>query len=629
MTQKGAEPGTQFGALVRGYRRKAGLTQQKLAAKAGLSIAALRDIEQSRRRRPRLKSVIALANALGLDSERVAAMVDAGRNLPLPQIPRQAGFVRNAGPMDTGLGLRLAILGPLEARRDGRPLPLGPPTRRAVLALLSMNPGALVRRETIIDLLWGDDPPRTAMDLVQAHVSRLRKALEPPEALAASDGSGEVISSVRGAYRLRVSIEQVDLLLFMDLAARATAAQASGDAVYAYQLYEDAAQLWRGDPLADVDLLSGHPRIILLRYQLTSVLLRYAELACALGQHRRVLPLLQALAVAEPLNESIHARLMIALAGTGQQAASIGIYEDLRARLDRELGLYPSGELAEAHLRVLRQDIRAEGYGRPPDRASPAPLGQAPPRQLPPAPRHFIGRHEEIDTLYGLLDRNSADTTRVAAALTGRAGIGKTALAIYWAHQVADRFPDGQLYVNLHGASPSGALVAPSEAVSGFLIALGLPIARLPASAAARAALYRSLLADRRMLVVLDNARDVEHVQSLLPESPGCFALITSRNQLAGLLATGDMCLLPLNVLTERESRELLISCLGAERATAESAAVSELIVQCAGLPLTLCDVAADAAARPGLSLAALVDDDGQRDWLEAWINALQPWNQR
>jgi DNA-binding SARP family transcriptional activator len=227
-----------------------------------------------------------------------------------------------------------------------------------VLGLLSMDPGVLVRRDTIIDALWGHKPPRTAMGLVQAHVSRLRRVLEPPERSAAGE---EVISSVRGAYRLQVSIEQVDLLLFRDLTGRATAAQASGDDAHACELYEDAARLWRGDPLADVDPLSGHHGIILLRYQLTSGLLRYAELACALGQYRQVLPLLHTLAVAEPLNESAHARLMIVLAGTGQQAAAIGVYEDLRSRLDQELGLYPGEELAEAHLRVLRQEIRAEG----------------------------------------------------------------------------------------------------------------------------------------------------------------------------------------------------------------------------------------------------------------------------
>src|SRR5437588_7366787 len=173
MTRKGVEPGSRFGELVRAYRRKAGLTQQELAVKAGLSVAALRDIEQSRRRRPRPSSVVALANALGLDSERAASMVNACRDLTSPQRPRPAGLARNAGPMEAGHGVRLAILGPLEAWRDGKPLSVGPPARRAVLGLLSMDPGSLVRRDTIIDVLWGQQPPRTAMDLVQAHVSSL------------------------------------------------------------------------------------------------------------------------------------------------------------------------------------------------------------------------------------------------------------------------------------------------------------------------------------------------------------------------------------------------------------------------------------------------------------------------
>lgn len=364
----GVEPDSRLGMLVRTCRHEAGLTQQELAVKAGLSVGGLRDIEQSRRRRPRLSSVIALANALDLDSERAASMFNASRDRTSSQLPQGTGLVRNAGPMESGQGLRLAILGPLEAWRDGKPLSLGTPARRAVLGLLAMDPGALVRRDTIIDVLWGEVPPRTAKGLVQAHVSRLRKVLASPERSAAGDSGEEVISSVRGAYRLRVAIEQVDLLLFRDLAARAVAAQASGDVAHACKLYEDAVRLWRGDPLADIDLLSGHPvhpGILLLRHQLTSVLLRYAELACALGQYRRVLPLLQALAVAEPLNESAHARLMIALAGTGQQAAAIGIYEDLRSRLDGELGLYPGEELAEAHLRILRQDIRAVPHQLP------------------------------------------------------------------------------------------------------------------------------------------------------------------------------------------------------------------------------------------------------------------------
>jgi DNA-binding SARP family transcriptional activator/DNA-binding XRE family transcriptional regulator len=361
MRDEDGELGSRFGALVQAHRRKAGLTQLELAVKAGLSVAALRDIEQSRRRRPRPSSLVALAEALDLDPERVVGMVRAGRDPEPSQPPRQSSTAPTPGPVETVQELRLAVLGPLEAWSDGRPLSLGPPARRAVLGVLLVDPGLLVRRDAIIDVLWGEEPPRTAVNLVQAHVSRLRKVLEPRKHPVGGDA---VIDTVRGAYRMRLSVKELDLLLFKDLAARAAAARADGDDAVACELYGNAARLWRGDPLADVDMLSGYSGITLLRQQLTSVLLRYAELACALGKYHLVLPRLQALAAAEPLNESAHAHLMIALAGTGQQAAAIRVYEDLRSRLDLEMGLYPGEELAEAHLRVLRQDIRTEGHGR-------------------------------------------------------------------------------------------------------------------------------------------------------------------------------------------------------------------------------------------------------------------------
>lgn len=352
----GCDPSSRFGALVRAYRRGAGLTQKELAAKARLSVAALQDIEQSRRRRPRLSTMAALAGALGLDPEETATMMMASRDPTSSQRPQQSGLTGPADPMGTGQGLWLAMLGPLEGWRDGAPLSFGPPARRAVLGLLLMDPYTGVRRDTIIDVLWGEQPPGTAVSLVQAHVSRLRKVLAPRGYPVGGDA---VLRSVHGAYRLQLSSAELDLLLFRDLAARAADMRERGDDVAACELYESAVGLWRGDPLADVERLSGHPGIVRLRQQLTTVLLQYAELACALGQHYRVLPRLQALAVAEELNESAHARLMIALAGAGQQAAAIRVYEDLRSRLDRELGLYPSAELAEAHRRVLRQEVHA------------------------------------------------------------------------------------------------------------------------------------------------------------------------------------------------------------------------------------------------------------------------------
>jgi DNA-binding SARP family transcriptional activator/transcriptional regulator with XRE-family HTH domain/tetratricopeptide (TPR) repeat protein len=612
----GDDPADGFGSLVSAYRRQAGLTQRELAVKAGLSVAALRDFEQSRRRRPRPRSLAALASALGLDPDQAAGLARAAtpprrRSAAVPS-PRpsldDSDFAGTPHPPGLGPGLWLSALGPLEAWDGGTPLALGPPGRRAVLALLLMDPGALVRRDTIIDELWGDSPPRTAVGLVQAHVSRIRRLLKSHSDPEADE---RVIDSVRGAYRLSLSSGQVDVLAFRGLAARAAAARAGGDDVTALQCYEHAVSLWRGDPLADVDVLSGHPGLTALRQELASVLLRYAEAACALGQHDRVLPRLRALAGAESLNEPAHARLMIALAGSGQQAAAIRVHEDIRMRLDRELGLSPGEELEDAYGRVLRQEISAGSRGRAlaGHPTLPAAVSLVP-RQLPGAPRCFTGRRPELAMLSALVERDLKETRGVViAALTGMAGIGKTALAVYWAHQVADRFPDGQLFMNLGGSGPSSTPVMPTDAMRGFLTALGVPPARIPPDSDGQAALYHSLLVGRRMLIVLDNAVDAEQVRPLLPESPECLVLITSRNRLTGLAATNGAHLITQSVLNESESYDLLALSLGAERLTAEPLAVSELIALCRGLPLALSDVAARALARPGLELAALAAD--------------------
>ena len=314
---------------------------------------------------------------------------------------------------------------------------------------------------------------------------------------------------------------------------------------------------------------------------------------------------------------------MIALAGSGQQAEAIHVYEDLRWRLDRELGLYPGEELAEAHLRVLRQDIHAGSTKRAhPHRA--AQVGpHVVPRQLPAASRHFTGRTTELAALSGLVEPEP-DKTRgvVIAALTGMAGIGKTALAVYWAHQVASRFPDGQLFVNLRGFGPSGTAIAPSEAISGLLTGLGVPgSAHSRRHGGSGRALTRGRLAGRRMLIVLDNAQDAEQVRSLLPGAPGCLVLVTSRNRLTGLAAAEGARLIPLDVLTHRQARDLLIRKLGSGRVLAELTAVRELVELCARLPLALSDAAARAASRPRLPLSGLAaemrDERGRLDALE------------
>jgi transcriptional regulator with XRE-family HTH domain len=231
------------------------------------------------------------------------------------------------------------------------------------------------------------------------------------------------------------------------------------------------------------------------------------------------------------------------------------------------------------------------------------------PRQLPTAIRRLAGRADELRTLDGLLDRFDGATGTLILAMSGTAGVGKTALAVHWAHRAAERFPDGQLYVNLRGFGPSGGPVAPAEAIGGFLDAFGVPADRIPASPEAQGALYRSLVAGRRMLIILDNARDDAQVRPLLPGSAPCLVLVTSRRQLAGLAATEAAHLLTLDTLTRTEAREMLSDRLGRELVDDETGAVGELIGLCAGLPLALAIAAARHAARPSHPLQALVDE--------------------
>jgi len=419
------------------------------------------------------------------------------------------------------------------------------------------------------------------------------------------------------SYRLSVTAEHLDLLAFQDEAGRAQAAQSSQDAAAACDLYEQALRLWRGDPLADVDRLRRHPAVIGLYRQRSAVIVAHAEAACTARLYNQVLPHLRPLTLREPLHERAHALLMIALAGTGRQAAALKVFEDLRHRLDEQLAVRPCAELADAHQRVLRQQIPAAR--EPP--AEPAPAirliragratpERAVPRQLPPAIRHFAGRSGELTALTGLMERAMrSGATVVISAIGGPGGVGKTALALHWAHQVAGHFPDGQLYVNLRGFAPDGEPLPSADALRGFLDALQVPAERTPARLEAGAALYRSLLVGRRVLIMLDNARDAEQVRPLLPGSPGCLVLVTSRSRLTGLVAKNGAHPLMLDVLGENDARELLTRRLGPDRVVAEPQAAGDIVMLCARLPLALSIVAARAAVRPCLPLWVLADE--------------------
>lgn len=296
--------------------------------------------------------------------------------LAQPALPRPTGRLTATHPARPRLLLR--TLGPLAARRDGEPVDLGPPRQRAVLGVLALSPGVLVHRDTIIDALWADgSAPVTAVNLVQAYMSRLRRAL----GIGRSPQEGAAhLTTIGCGYRLHASAAELDVLAFQDHVAQARAAHGAGAFPAACDRYERALRLWRGDPLADVDLLRAHPIVAALCTQRARAVMEYAEAAAGAGRHERALPYLQSLTAQERLNEKAHALLMVALAGSGQQAAALLVHEELRRRLDDELGVRPGAELSAAHLRVLRQEVTAAGHlpaaTGDPDRRGPA--GQPP-----------------------------------------------------------------------------------------------------------------------------------------------------------------------------------------------------------------------------------------------------------
>jgi DNA-binding SARP family transcriptional activator/tetratricopeptide (TPR) repeat protein len=586
--------------LLREHRRAAGLSQRRLAELAAVSVGVVRDLEQGHTSRLRAESVRRLAVALALDR---------GRAL---EFARAAGKTAAERP-DPGLGrgFGLAVLGPVTAWRDGVRIGLGPSRQRAVLGLLALTPNAPVPRKTIIDALWGDDVPATAVHLVQVYVNRLRRLLDP----------GRLLTSAGTSYELAAAEGEVDLMVYEAHASRAARTHAAGELGPACEAYARALDAWRGEPLADIEILHAHPAVVALRQRRSDLVIGYARAATAAGRPEEVLPRLRELAAAEPLNERAHAALMLALAGSGQQAAALALFDDLRRRLDDQLGVRPGAELAGAQQRVLRQDVPQIPGRRPPGsgpRGGGTVTAPRAPRQLPATVPNFAGRAAEFAALTRTLDDGAGGRGRIMM-ITGVAGVGKTTLAVRWAHEVARCFPDGQLYVNLRGFDPSGAPVAAADAVRGFLVALSVPAEMIPAAADAQAGLYRSLLAGQRMLVVLDNARDPAQVRPLLPGSAGCMVVVTSRNLMAGLVAAEGAGQLSLDVLDDAEAAELLAGRLGQERATAEPEALAELTALCAGLPVALVIVAARAIAQRHLPLRVLAAElRGAKNRLDA-----------
>ncbi|MFD1544572.1 AfsR/SARP family transcriptional regulator [Nonomuraea guangzhouensis] len=512
--------------------------------------------------------------------------------------------------------LRFTVLGPVRAWRDGIELDPGPPQQRAMLGLLLVRAGRSVTLGEIVDVLWGKNPPASAVNVVHRYVGMLRRLLEP--ALAVRE-EGRWLIRDSGGYRLDVGPDEVDLLSFRRLTEEARRRQVSGEPEAALKLLTGALALWRGPAATGIPAeVRAHPVFAALdREQLTSVQ-EAADLALRQSAADQVLGQLGETAARHPLDEPVQARLVLALAAAGRQAEALETWQAVRSRLADELGTDPGPELRAAQRQILSQQVTPTAVRTSSEHAVPPPR-TAPPTQLPPDLAVFAGRRADLAKVLALLPEDGRiPKTVIIGAISGMGGIGKSTLAVHLAHQIAHRFPDGQLYVNLRGFDPSGSVVDSGEAVRGFVQALGVPPHRIPAGLDAQTALYRSLLADRRVLIVLDNARDAEHVRPLLPGSPGCLVVITSRDRLFGLIVAEGAHPLALDLLSADEARETLVRRLGADRIAAAPQAVDEIIAKCAGLPLALAVVAARVTAHPRLPLTAIAGElrvaDGSLD---------------
>ena len=492
------------------------------------------------------------------------------------------------------------LLGPVEVLLDDQLVDVGPARQRGVLTVLLLAANRRVSTDQLVERVWGDhrlpDHPRNA---VQTYVSLLRRALA---------GVGDVaIVRQSSGYMINVDERLVDVHEFRRLVDHARAADSDTDAL---SLFERALGLWRGEALDALDTPWLNSVRVALDKERRAAERDATDVQLLQGRHGALLARLSGWAEEYPLDERLAGQLMLALFRSGRQADALRLYQQVRERLATELGADPGRALQELHRQILADDpalvVPSPRQDEAPWAAVGAAVGKAAvPRQLPAAIPHFTGRADELKALTALAGQG--DGIRGTVVINGTAGIGKTALAVHWGRQAVESFPDGQLYVNLRGFDQTGTALQAGAALRGFLAALGVPPAQTGPDLGTQAGLYRSLLADRRMLVLLDNARDADQIRPLLPGASGCLVLVTSRERLTGLVAVEGARPLALDLFNLGDARELMSRRLGAERVGVEPDAVETLIGLCARLPLALNIAAARAVADPGLPLAALV----------------------
>ncbi len=495
-----------------------------------------------------------------------------------------------------GVGVEFRLLGAVEVRSGGHPLPLGAPRAGTILGILLVRPGALVGIDQFIDELWPAAPPSDARTLVHGYVSRLRRALRRG---AGDEAAGRLVTRKPG-YLLRVDGPELDLHRFNDLLDDARQARRADDPRRCLALLRRAQRLWRGHPFADI---AATPAIAAAAARLTELrLTAYEEqfdVALEVGDHADLVAELTELVAAHPLRERLIGQLMLAQHRTGRTAAAIATYHDAKVRLAAELGIQPGPLLGRLGTTLLNGELRPD---TPPTVEPPPAKRGSSLAQLPMDLVAFTGRASEVRRLLSLrsADTDRAPATTVVCAIDGMAGVGKTALAVHAAHQLADSYPDGQIFIDLNGIAPHGEPVHPRQALGQILRSLSVPGDQLPVDRSARVSLFRSIVANRRLLLLLDNARDERQVLDLLPAAPHSLVIITSRRRLTGL---DDVHTISLDVPPTPDAAAMFTRACPPRPAGEQ---VVEIVELCGRLPLAIRNCAARLRHRHAWSLEHL-----------------------